>query len=270
MLITTFATQAATALSRVFLYQEVRRRAEELEVKVIERTKELQTTQENQRDMMLHISHNLQTPLAILQTKIESIKKQSEATSEITSLEQSLQQTSQFIHDLLRFARLDSNYEELEVTDVNVSQVVTELAEEIQIIAATNEITVNQLISPNVVIQTDRSKLREVIMNLASNAIKYMGDQPERTIDFSLSTAKDTVTITITDTGVGIEAKDVERIFNNFYRAQNSTMNKGTGLGLAITKQIVINLGGEITLQSTPGVGSSFTITLPRIHSNTV
>ena len=74
MLLNTFATQAATAISRVFLYQEVKEYADELEQKVQARTQELQTAQENQRDMMLHISHNLQTPLAILQTKIEKTK----------------------------------------------------------------------------------------------------------------------------------------------------------------------------------------------------
>ena len=263
-LLQTFATQTATAISRVLLYQEVKRRAEELEEKVVERTHELQSAQENQRSMMLHISHNLQTPLAILQTKIEGLKNNDEAAEAVQNLESSIQQTSRSIHDMLRFARLEGGHEELDLEKCSVSELLVEIAEEVRTIAEISDITVSIEHNEPTELKTDCHKLREIIMNLASNAIKYMGKSTTRQVSFSLTHENDMVKIAVRDTGVGISADEVSQIFKDFYRSNNTITDKGTGLGLAITQRLTRQLGGTITLESEPKVGSTFVVLLPK------
>jgi two-component system phosphate regulon sensor histidine kinase PhoR len=110
----------------------------------------------------------------------------------------------------------------------------------------------------------DIGRLEQVLVNLLDNAIKYT---PENgLIRISTKEEGDTVTISVTDTGVGIGAKHLPRIFERFYRVDpaRSRSEQSTGLGLSIVKHIIQLHGGEVAVQSTPGAGSTFSITLPK------
>lgn len=263
-LLRTFSNHAATAFSRIFLYQEVKRRAEELEMRVSERTAELKAVQEQQKQMMLQISHNLQTPLAILQNKIDDLKSQLTDQSNLSTLETSLEHVSNFMRGLLRLSRLEGKYEEITVADVNLTAVLEELVDEVNIIATAKGISVRHSIAPNIIYQTDEHKLREIVMNITSNAIKYIGAGREKRIDITVAERDSDIVITVTDTGIGMSTADQEHVFEYFKRGGNNNQLEGTGLGLAITKQLVEQLGGTITLTSTLGAGSTFTITFPK------
>ena len=111
-------------------------------------------------------------------------------------------------------------------------------------------------------LNTDREKLRQIILNLLGNAAKFT-EQGE--IRISASPQNGTLKLVVSDTGIGIEKKDLDQIFEKFHQGDLSTIRKyrGTGLGLAIVKKFVNVLGGEVSVQSEVGEGSTFTVTVP-------
>ena len=109
---------------------------------------------------------------------------------------------------------------------------------------------------------TDARKLRQILINLLSNAVKFTADGEVR-LDFS--TVDDRARFVVRDTGPGIDPADQRRVFDPFWQARQSAADRaaGTGLGLAVSRRLARLMGGEIELQSTPGVGSSFIVDLP-------
>jgi signal transduction histidine kinase len=261
-LLETFVFQAATTFSRARLFQETERHAEELEKKVIERTSELSILQETQRQMMIDISHNLQTPLAAFALKIERLKDQKLNESSFTSLELSLKTLSSFINDLLHLANLEKEEARKEIVYLDI--LLNDLADEVEIIAEPQNIKVARSIEKFVSILSDQKSIREAVLNIANNSIKYMGSGTSRDIQISLSQDMEGAYITITDTGIGISHPDIERIFERFYRAETSPdAVRGSGLGLAIAKRLIEQQNGKIEVKSKIGEGSTFIIFLP-------
>lgn len=263
-LIQTFVSQAAIALQRAKLYQQVADHAQELEKKVEERTKEIATLQKGQQQMMLDISHGLQTPLTVIKSELDTLKKNSKENEKVDLLARSIDETSRFIYDLLTLARLESRKETLQRKRLNVSTLLEEIVEYFTIPAQEKEIAVRSDIAPKIMVESDPKKLEEVFANLMGNAMKYMKTRGKREISVTAATKNKHAVISISDTGVGIEKKDLSHIFDRFYRSRNGTREKeGTGLGLAIAKETVEALGGTITVTSKVGVGTTFTISLP-------
>jgi signal transduction histidine kinase len=261
-LLQTFAYQAATALSRAQLYDEVRRHAAILEQRVEERTHELRQLQENQQHMMLDISHNLQTPLTILQNKLDTLKGDRAYDGKIESLEQSLSVLSHFMYDLLKIARLEQGQTET-YDECNISGEIEEVIEEIRTITESQNIHIISAIEPHIIVLGNKNQLREAVMNIVSNAVKYLRTEGSRIITMALRTENHSVIFSVADTGVGISEEDLPHVFERFYRAHSTTRIKGSGLGLAITKKIIEQHRGQIKLESAVGVGTTVTITLP-------
>jgi signal transduction histidine kinase len=261
-LLYTFSLQAATAFGRAMLYARVSEHAQELEVRVFERTQELQAMQENQRQLMLDISHNLQTPLAVFQTKLEQLKLSSPHDEALHSLEYSLDELSVFISDFLRLARMEQQAGDAFVS-LDLSALVEGLLEELEIIAADQNITITSTVTPHIHVLGDEARLREVIQSLASNSIKYMRDKGPRLIHVSLTCEDGAALLSVQDSGVGISADDVPHIFNRFWRAKQVDDVAGSGLGLSLAKHIVERHGGTISAQSELGHGTTISIRLP-------
>lgn len=260
-LLETFATQAATAISRVFLYQEIKQKAEELEQKVAERTAELAEAYDDQTQLMLHISHNLQTPLAILRTKIDSLDSSMVNTDAFT---QTLDQVSVFIQQLLRLARLEHTDDTVELVDIDMSALLQEITDEANVIADMSEVAITHSIAADLRCTTNEQQVREIVMNLLSNAIKYIGDAEPKKITVTATQDAGTITIAVTDTGIGIAPDSLTSVFERFHRNETTKAIAGTGLGLAITKQLVEQIGGTIKVESVLDQGSTFTVVLPR------
>jgi signal transduction histidine kinase len=254
---------AMPLITRAGLYKEAQRHAVELEQKVRERTDELRQAQENQQLMMVDISHNLQTPLTVLRTKLETLKRSMADDTEIRAFEKTLSDLSAFTYDLLKLAGLEHG-EGLPKEDVNLSTLVSEVVEEVAVIAASSGIQVQNAIASDIRVQGDTQHIREVCLNLASNSIKYMRPSGKKLVFFSLTDAGNSAVFSIEDTGIGISADDLPHIFERFYRVRGGTLNvDGSGLGLAIVKRIVEAQSGGIRAESTLGKGTKIIITFP-------
>jgi signal transduction histidine kinase len=219
------------------------------------------------------VTHELRAPINTIYTNLElalSSYVPPEKVREILArIMVRAAELSDLISDLLRLARAReeaARQERMEL--VAPGQVLQNVVELFKNEAIGKDILLSLDIdtdSPRVQANPDRMKL--VWTNLLSNAIKYT--EPGGIVAVTLKQTPDQVIGTVRDTGIGIAAADRERIFEEFYRAENAreTCPVGTGVGLSIVQRIIENWGGTISVESEPGLGSKFTFTLPRAEA---
>jgi signal transduction histidine kinase len=216
-------------------------------------------------------SHELKTPLMVLRAGVERALIHPGMPPEILqSLDETLAQINQMtemVENLLTLARADEGRAPLAVEESDLRDVVTDVAETAGMLGEAAGVTaVHTMPSTPVRLAVDQHRIREMLLNMVTNAIKYT--PRGGTVALTLEESEDWVTITVRDTGIGIAAGDLPHIFDRFWRADPARSRTGdrpgTGLGLAITKWIAEAHGGSITVQSRPGRGSIFTVQLPR------
>jgi signal transduction histidine kinase len=166
------------------------------------------------------------------------------------------------INDILDLSKVQAGQMDLSVEDVRVRAVVGEVVALARPLADGKGLDLVMEEGPDGVIRADGRRLQQVLWNLLSNAIKFT---PEGAVTVRVATTRTQARISVADTGVGIRYEDQSRIFDEFTQlnAQGGRVQEGTGLGLALTRQLVEVMGGRIALESTPKVGSTFTVTLP-------
>jgi signal transduction histidine kinase len=216
-------------------------------------------------------SHELKTPLMVLRAGVERVLRNPNTPAEsLQALDESLlhiNRMAELVDSLLTLARADEGRLPLAVTDCDIRELVAEASETASMLAEPAELTVTSAIPATpVVLPVDRTRIRQLVLNLVTNAVKYTPAGGE--VSLGLSDQGATVTLTVGDSGIGIAAGDLPHIFDRFWRADASRSrvgeSPGTGLGLAITKWIAEAHGGGIAVQSRPGRGTLFTVTLPR------
>ena len=262
-LLRTFAYQAGVSIKRAELYEKMKNYSRELEEKVNQRTAKIEQLQEEQKRTIMDISHGLQTPLTIIKSELEVLRKKNVNAENFSVLERSIDRISKFIYDLLRLTRLETIEGAFKKKPFNLSQLLEDLVDEFSIMAQEKNITIASDIAAGISIFADKSKIGELVTNLVSNAVKYISN--ERKILIKLKKKGGFAKLSIADTGIGISKKDLPNIFKRFYRVKENrhTDTKGTGLGLAICKKIVEGHNGSIKATSEVGKGTVFTITLP-------
>jgi signal transduction histidine kinase len=261
-LLRTFASQAAVALEKTELYEQLRAYSDSLEEKVEERTRSITELQQKQRELFDDISHALQTPLTVLKGTLELQKTDSEKEAySLTSMTASVDDLSMLINNMLRLARMNSLPEEEEFKALSLSELVENVIEYVEIICQQEKITVVKDIQAGLEILGNEKQLSEAVTNLLSNAVKYIGSGPVREIRVIVQTTGTVIEIHVSDTGIGIPQESLSDIFDRFYRAHKH--GTGTGLGLAIVKRIVERHGGTIHAESALGKGTRFTISFP-------
>lgn len=267
ILVKTFSQQASVAIEKAQLFKEVEGYSEELEEKVKERTAQIKKLQEDQENMMVDISHGLQDPLTVAKMEVEKIRNKSDDIKEFIAFERSIEDISSFIYRLLHLTRLERGaVDVLELQEVNLSKLLEELVEYFDVLVELHDITILSFIEPNICVYGDEKSLEEMITNIVSNAIKYnIREIDDKKIYISLTENAGLATLTIEDTGIGIQKQDIPFIFNRFHRTKQNHPKKvkSTGLGLAITKQIVELHKGMISVKSDTDKGTIFTITIP-------
>ncbi len=217
-------------------------------------------------------SHELKTPLMVLRAGVErALRNPNTPPESLQSLDESLMhigRMAELVDSLLTLARADEGRLPLATEECDLRELVAEAAETANILGEERVLTVTAAIPEvPVPLRVDRNRVRQMLLNLVTNAVKYTPEGGE--IALGLSDQGDSVTLTVGDTGIGIAAGDLEHIFDRFWRADPARSrvgeSPGTGLGLAITKWVAEAHGGTIAVQSRPGRGTLFTVALPRL-----
>jgi signal transduction histidine kinase len=216
-------------------------------------------------------SHELKTPLMVLRAGVERALVHPGVPGEILqSLDETLaqiNQMSEMVENLLTLARADEGRAPLAVEESDLRDLVADVAETAGMLGESAGITVTSDIPRHAVrLAVDRHRIREMLLNLVTNAIKYTPQGGA--VALRLAEEVDAVSLAVRDTGIGVAPGDLPHIFERFWRADPARSRTGdrpgTGLGLAITKWIAEAHGGTITVQSRPGRGSVFVVRLPK------
>lgn len=228
----------------------------------------LENAFESQKQFIQDASHELRTPIAIAQTNIEVLEMDDKATIKDYErlkdiLKMSLERMSALSEKLLLLsegAQMHTNW-----LTIDLAPLLNEITAELK--SRADEKTINLELATtgeSITVSGDAFRLKQVFVNLVDNAIKYSNPGGEIKISAHVDVAQ--IVIEIKDNGIGISQADQQRIFERFYRVDKSRSRAqgGSGLGLAIVKKIVEEHGGTVSVESAPGEGSTFRVTLPR------
>lgn len=222
------------------------------------------------REFSANVSHELKTPLTSINGYAEMIVSGIARNEDTKNFAKIIldegKHLLKVIDDIIKISRLDENENELEVDEVDLSSILFDIINRLNAKISFNKINVN--FNPKNIIYTgNKGLITELLTNLVDNAIKY--NKPNGKIDIILEENINNVIIKIKDTGLGISVENQNRIFERFYTVDKSHNKKdSTGLGLSIVKHIIKLLDGEIRLKSDLGIGSEFTVILPKIRDN--
>jgi len=216
-------------------------------------------------------SHELKTPLTVVRAGVERAITRPEMPQEtLAPLEETLQEVNrmtELLESLLTLARADEGRADLHRESVDLRDIIAEAGETGELLAEHAGVGMEILLPPEpVMLSVDRSRVRQLALNLIENAVKYTprGGQ----VSVELGSHDGRAVFTVADTGIGIAPGDLPHVFDRFWRADSArtrtSERAGTGLGLAICKWIAEAHGGTIDVQSRPGRGTTFTVGLPR------
>ncbi|WP_392663608.1 ATP-binding protein [Amaricoccus sp. B4] len=208
-------------------------------------------------------SHDLLQPINAAKLYISTLREQPTQENVIETaarLERSFSSIETLLHALLEISRLDSRGAEFNVTDFRLDEVLGSLSGDMTALAAEKGIEL-RIVPSRRWVRSDPRYLRRCVQNLVANAIQYTA---EGRVLVGVRVRGDKVVIEVWDTGIGISPEDQERIFDEFTRVGTSCAGSGVGLGLSIVERACRHLGHRVALRSTPGVGSMFSIELPR------
>jgi two-component system phosphate regulon sensor histidine kinase PhoR len=222
------------------------------------------------KDMFISMaSHELRTPLTAIKGYTELLKEKKEIQSDeqsghfLNNISISVERLQDLVNDVLEVSRAEGNRLPMEIIELDPSEIISQSVEEMRSQATAKGLTLDyQPLEAPVVVKADKDRLKQVLINLIGNSVKYT---LKGSVEVSVRTKRKELLITIADTGIGISSEDQANLFQKFYRIQNEHTRgvTGTGLGLWITLEIVKKMNGNITVESIEGVGSHFTVHLP-------
>ena len=273
------------ALERARLFEQLKLASDELQGRVQAATAELATQNELLRrqaieleqasrlksQFLANMSHEFRTPLnAIL--GYTHMLLQGVAGDLLPAVKRQLQRIDSngrhlltIINEILDITRIEAGKMPMQLSEFNLNELVPEVMAELDPVIGRSKLTVTPQLSPEVpLVFSDRQKVKQIVVNLLSNALKFTHEGGIE-IGVGLHPDERTATITVADSGIGIAPEHHERIFEDFRQVDDSPSRQygGTGLGLAICRRLANALGGRITLHSRIGEGSTFTLTIP-------
>ncbi|NVM20342.1 MAG: response regulator [Desulfobacterales bacterium] len=256
--------------------EELQAQAEELEAQKTSLEAESHKAMEADRlksEFLSNMSHELRTPLNAVLGMSRLLgsggagrinKKQTEY---LDVIERNAESLLRLMNDILDLSRIESGVVEIHAAEIPFKQFIADIVATAGSLIKEKNLTLKTEIEEGVSLYSDAQKLTQIMTNLVDNAVKFT-NQGEILISANLEKGKDydTVSISVSDTGIGIHKKDLPHLYEPFRQVDGSITRKyqGTGLGLNICKKLVKMLGGEIDVASEPAKGSTFTVTLPR------
>jgi heavy metal sensor kinase len=218
------------------------------------------------REMTDNLAHDLRSPVARIRASAEMVLTSNGSKTEwealATNTTEECDRLLEMINTTLDIAEAESGAAELKISDIDLVDVVVDACDLFQTVAEDKKIAITTNLPEQCRIQGDLQRLQRVVANLLDNALKYTPAGGSVTI--KLVDEGQQVKLSIEDTGVGISADELPRIFQRFYRCDWSRSEYGNGLGLSLALAFVRAHGGDITVNSTPGEGSTFTVLLSR------
>ena len=217
-----------------------------------------------ERQFTADASHELRTPTAVIIAQAEYALQHAKADEKDEALQKILaqaQKMSRLLAQLLMLARADANKIQFEIEKFDFSELAEIVLEETEQLAADKNITVKSDIEPDVEVEGDQTLLMRLLLNLLDNAVKYTGNGGE--VAFTLRKTADGVICAVRDTGCGIAPEELPKIWRRFYQSDGNRGQSGAGLGLSMVQWIANLHGGMVSVESTPGEGSTFTFTMP-------
>lgn len=230
---------------------------------------EIKKSEALRREFVANVSHELRTPLTSIRSYAETLTDYRDIPKEMeidflhVILKESDRMTK-IVQDLLELSRFDAGSAQLQIEEFSLENAMRNVSDAIALEAAKHSHNISMELADDLPgINGDRARIEQVLINILSNAVKYMPDGG--TIDITSGRAGDKVWIKIKDTGIGIPEEDIPRIFDRFYRVDKARSREsgGTGLGLSIAREIVLRHGGEILIESIQDGGTAVTVVLP-------
>ncbi|MFW6331316.1 MAG: ATP-binding protein [Gemmatimonadota bacterium] len=255
-LLRSLSSQAAIAIEHALLNERAREQARDLERAMSERSR-----------FFASLSHELRTPINavigynhLLQEQIfgDLSEKQKDA---LEKANRSAQHLLELVDDILDISKIEAGKVEVVTDEVDLAALARDTATSVQIQARKKGIELRVQTPAELLVETDSARVRQILLNLLSNAVKFT---QEGSVTLRLLDSDGVVALEVEDTGPGIAPEDQERVFDEFEQAGPGSDSSGTGLGLAISRRLAELLGGDLELESEPGAGSTFTLTLPR------
>lgn len=254
--------------------QMLEEKTESLEItgaEIRRKAADLERSGKYKSEFLANMSHELRTPLnsiLILTALMQENKDRNLSNRQQENLRivhQSGTDLLNLINDVLDLSKIEAGKVDFLLEDLSVNQLAGDMQRAFTAVAGKKQIRFEVITgdADAISFQTDRQRLGQVIKNLLSNAFKFTPDKGKVTLNFSIEDT--TLNISVTDSGVGIAQDKQQLIFDAFQQADGTTTRRfgGTGLGLSISKELVSKLGGRINVESTPGLGSTFTVSLP-------
>jgi signal transduction histidine kinase len=261
-LLTTFADQAVIAIENVRLFDEIQ-----------DKSRQLAEASQHKSQFLANMSHELRTPLNAIIGVTEMLREDAEALKQdLEPLDRVLgagRHLLALINDILDLSKIEAGRMELHLESFPLVPLIDAVIKTIEPLAAKNGNQVAVQCDGEIgTIHADQMRLRQALLNLMSNANKFT-ERGTITIDarHREENGGDWITLAVTDTGIGMSPEQMGKLFQEFSQASSSTASKygGTGLGLVISRRFCQMMGGDITVESEVGRGSTFTIRLPRI-----
>jgi two-component system, OmpR family, phosphate regulon sensor histidine kinase PhoR len=218
------------------------------------------------RDFVANVSHELRTPLASVRLLIETLlhgalEEPETATRMLNQMLGEVDSITQLAQELLDLSLIESGQMPMQVARANLRDIIDEQITHYEAMTQQKRLRVEDQVPIGLTVEVDRKMIGRVLGNLIHNAIKFTSDGGQ--IAIGAAAADDKIRVSVADTGVGIPAEDLPRVFERFYKVDRARGKSGTGLGLAIARHVVEAHGGRIWVESVEGKGATFYFTLP-------
>ena len=250
------------------LVAEIKRMEKEL----IDNTEELTKKNKLIIDFIANMSHEFKTPLTIIMMQFELMKLYLDSPKDLEEMIDAAHQNSlrllRLVNNILDLSRADAGYLKVSPESMDVVQFLKEICDFVDVYAQSKRIDLRfECALSSKAMQMDAEKLERILLNLLSNAIKYTPEEGRILVRVKFKKLG-SVLLIVQDTGVGIPAEKLSTIFDRFAQVDNSLsrQNEGSGIGLALVKSLVDVLGGDISVYSNPGEGSTFAVELPMLE----